>query len=423
MLRCIEPELWATIPDWDAPDELIQQYLEHLNACPYHAEEERRGTDAVRLTFDAARSVTPNGALTFSREEEAAALEELGRLDVFRASGAQVGALTFKINGENIGSLDFVNGRKSKLKLDGRQPLQIYGRAVAGGNDLLLATYVPTVRDQPGSYPVLLNKQQTLNLVVRPSRGTKVKVTIACSAPVPDEQPQGLLASLLPGDLFIPAVSTLVALLIVILVAGVFRIGVTPAGIEAGNSNIVRIARNEDHTNEPAAAPPTQKATPQTLAQPVQEGRRSTSTPMLTQDGLTGVPDRPDGTVVRPTILTPPSPAPGGLRAGASRVEAITALHDVHKLFIDDQQSVFGQTLRSAVVSLFDELGIETKVSRAESDARLRLKWEGGNSVTFIIISGDRELLNFKAEYAASTPEAADALALKLKEQIQAKLK
>jgi hypothetical protein len=421
MLRCIEPELWATIPDWDAPDELIQQYLEHLNACPYHAEEERRGTDAVRLTFDAARSVTPDGALTFSGEEEAAALEELDRLDAFRHSGAQIGELTFKINGEEIASLDFVNGRKRKLKLDRRQPLQIYGRGGAGENNLLLATYVPTVLDQPGSYLVPLNKQQTLNLIVEPSRGAKVKLTIACSTPVPYEQRQGWLASLILGDLFIPAVSTLVAVLIVIFGANVFDIGFIPAGGKADDSNIVQIARNnKGHTDQPAA---THKAIPQPTTQPTQEGRRATSTPSLTQDGLTGLPARPDETVVRPTILTMPSSAAGGLRAGASRVEAITSLNDVHKLFIDDQAGVFGQTLRSLIVSLFDELGIETKVSRAESDARLRLKWEGGNSVTFTIISGERELLNFKAEYAASTPEEAGAIALKLKEQIQAKLK
>jgi hypothetical protein len=51
------------------------------------------------------------------------------------------------------------------------------------------------------------------------------------------------------------------------------------------------------------------------------------------------------------------------------------------------------------------------------------LKWEGGNRVAFSILSGDTELLNFRADYADPTPEAADALALKLKERVQAKLK
>lgn len=418
MLRCIEPELWATIPDEDAPDELIEQYLEHLSACPYHAEEERRRTDAVRLSFEAARSATPHGALTFTGEEEAAALEELDRLRAFRASGAQVGALTLKINGERIGSLDFANGRKKRFKLDGRQPLQIYGRAVAGETDLLLATYVPAVRNQPGYYPVPLNKQQALSLTVVPSRGTKVNLTIACSAPVSSKQYEGLLARLILGDLFFPAVSTLVASIILILIVGVAKNSFEPAGDKAGGANSVQIARHEEHPNEPAATP-----TPKPTAQSILETHRAASTQSLTQEGLTGVPTRADGTVVRPTIMTTPSPAPGGLRAGAPRVAAITSLNDVHEIFIDDQESAFGQVLRSAVVKLFDELGIETKVSRAESGARLRLKWEGDNSVAFTIIAGDQELLNFKAEYAATTPEAADTLALRLKEQIQANLK
>ena len=212
--------MWATIPEWDAPDEVIERYLDHLNACPHHAELECRRTGAVQMTFDAARSVAEDGALTFSEQEEAEAFAALDRLADFRESGARVGALTLKVDGEEIGSLDFAGGRKLKKKIGRRQPLQIYGRASAGGPELLLSTYVPAAQDHPDSYRVRLNDQQTLLLDVQPSRGAKVQFKLSCLSPVPDAERRGLF-SVFGIELWSPGRFALGVLLFVITSIGV----------------------------------------------------------------------------------------------------------------------------------------------------------------------------------------------------------
>lgn len=412
MVRCMEPEVWATVPDWDAPDEVIEQYLEHLNACPYHAEFERRRTDAVQLTFDAARSVAHNGTLTFSDQEEAAALDTLARLDSFHASGAQVSALRLKANGQEIGTLDFANGRKLKTTFPRRQPLQIYGLTGAGEPELLLATYVPAAQDRPGSYPVTLNGKQSLRLDVRPARGAKIQLTISCTVEMP--QRQGLLARFGSGGRLIPVLGVpSAAILLIGIGIVIFRY---VAKNRTGNEIAVYTARNDQPNYEPSLSP---GMTPQPTPQPPQATPSNSTT-----DQPPGVrAERPPGTDAGPTPTATPVRTSGGLRSGGQRVEEITSLRNVHKLFIDEQADEFGQVLRSAVIKRLDELGFITRVTRAESDARLRLKWESGNRVAFSILSGDTELLNFRADYADPTPAAADALALKLKARVQAKLK
>ncbi len=407
MVRCMEPEVWATVPDCDAPDMVIEQYLEHLNACPYHAEFERRRTDAVQLTFDAARSAADNGTLTFSDQEEAAALDTLTRLASFHASGAQVSALRLKANGKEIGTLDFANGRKLKKTIRRRQPLQIYGLTGTGEPELLLATYVPATQDRPGSYPLPLNDEQSLRLDVRPSRGAKVQVTISCSADVPHRESQSMFSRHSSGWRLVPVFGVIAALL---------SVGVIVVRYITDNENAIYTARNNQPDYEPSLSP---GMTPQPTAQPPQATPSNSMT-----DKPPGVrAERPPGTDARPAPTATPVRTSGGLRSGGQRVEEITSLRNVHKLFIDEQADEFGQALRSAVIKRLEELGFITRVTRAESDARLRLKWEGGNRVAFSILSGDTELLNFRADYADPTPETADALALKLKERVQAKLK
>ena len=394
-VKCTEPELWATIPDWDAPDELIQKYMDHLSACRYHAEIERRTEESARLTFEAARSVTENGELSFSEQEEAEVLNALERFSAFRESGVDVGQLSLKVAGREIGRLDFTKRRKEKLKISREQPLQIFGRAGAAGPELLLATYVPVVQDHSGSYLLALNDHQSLRFEVKPSRGAKVKLTISCTTPA-DER-FGLLRSR------VWSMPELIAAGVVLTIASAafYIIFYSAETKKIPNGNIVYTARNEVNDNQ-------QRPIPLESPQPSVEPRRNVAPP---------APKGRDNN--RPSV----TPKESKSRSGSPPTPQINSLRDVHKLFIDEQESGFRQVVRSAVVKRLGELGFITEVSREDSDARLRLKWKGVNSVRFQILSGDRELLNYDAVLDNTTPEAADSLALKLKGRVKEKLK
>jgi hypothetical protein len=254
MLECTEHELWASIPGWDAPDEVIEQYFDHLNACPYHTELERRTTAAVQMTFDAARSVSENGSLTFSDREEAAALDALAHLEAFRESGALVSALTLKVEGEEIGSLTFADGRGLRKKIGRRQPLQVYGRASADGPELLLSTYVPTAQDHPGSYRVRVNDRQTLLLDVKPSRGANIQFKISCLAPALAVQRRGLF-TMFGGRFFNPLRAALAVFLLAIIGIGVIVYRDYARRTQVPGSQNTSTASNAEQTTAPTSTP------------------------------------------------------------------------------------------------------------------------------------------------------------------------
>jgi hypothetical protein len=151
----------------------------------------------------------------------------------------------------------------------------------------------------------------------------------------------------------------------------------------------------------------------------------NTPIPMSSNDNRQSgkLPESSNANAPRPTESATPDVSGGRLRSGSTSNRGITSLRDVHKLFVDEQENGFKQLVRSAVVKRLTELGFITEVSRADSDARLRLKWEGDNSVRFQIISGNQELLDFKALFDNTTPEQADDLAVRLRDQIKEKLR
>lgn len=48
MMRCTEPERWASVPGADADEEEVESYLAHADVCPFHAAVERREEKLVR---------------------------------------------------------------------------------------------------------------------------------------------------------------------------------------------------------------------------------------------------------------------------------------------------------------------------------------------------------------------------------------
>lgn len=430
-MRCTEPALWATIPDWDAPDELIQKYIDHLSSCRYHAEVEHRSESALHLSFDAARSVTKNGQLTFSDEEEMEAVETLERLGAFRESGGDVNLLSFKVSGKEVGTLDFTNRNKRKIKIERSQPLQIFGRA-GGGPELLLATYIPAAQNRSGNYLVALNDCQSLGLDVKPLRGAIVRIKISCIlTSLADEQP-GLLKRFRSLEWFRPElIATGVAVFLIIGSYYLFTF-YTSQRENTADGNQEYTARHVDDENK---ARPITKDSPQpstqpgrTINRPPQSGGGENSQedgpprkPSPPVSGHQARPATPVETGAPPAGSNASAPGEGELRSGRTS-KGRDSLRDVHTLFVDEQEGGFRQAVREAVVKRLGELGFVIEVSREDSDARLRLKWEGENRVRFQILSGSKELLNFSATFADTTAQGVDNLALELKGQVKKKI-
>jgi len=77
--RCTQPERWTTIPDFEAADEEILRYLEHVESCPFHSRLENSEMHIVQQDFQTARLVAPQRELPLSSSDKDEMLDEFER--------------------------------------------------------------------------------------------------------------------------------------------------------------------------------------------------------------------------------------------------------------------------------------------------------------------------------------------------------
>jgi hypothetical protein len=65
-LRCTQPERWTIVPGFEAPDDEILSYLEHVEGCPFHSLLEDGEMQVVKQDFQTARDVAPDRKLPLS---------------------------------------------------------------------------------------------------------------------------------------------------------------------------------------------------------------------------------------------------------------------------------------------------------------------------------------------------------------------
>lgn len=77
--RCTQPERWTTIPDFEAADEEILRYLEHVESCPLHSKLENSEMQIVQQDFQTARLAAPLRELPLSNSDKDEMLDEFER--------------------------------------------------------------------------------------------------------------------------------------------------------------------------------------------------------------------------------------------------------------------------------------------------------------------------------------------------------
>jgi hypothetical protein len=394
--------------------------------------------DAIRLSFNAARSVTDDGELTFSDLEEAKVFDILERFGEFREGGGRVGLLSFKSSGLEIGKLDFTKRRKGKVTISSSQSLQIFGREEGTGAEFLLATYVPVAQAHPSQHVVSLNERQSLRLEVNPRRGGSVQLRIICVESFSGRERRDFITRLRSFEWFRPELIPVgVAVLLVIILA--------PMLINREkklSESAEHIARNDvgnDKLGSISKEGLDLKPSPQPAVEPDQNANQASGGvsmpghkhPAVSPPSVNRVKggSRQTGST-SPSRVGAQSPEPsvsvlgeGGLRSGAASAGGYTSLRDVHTVYVDEQEGGFRQAVRSEIVKRVGELGFVTDVGRDDADARLRMTWESNNRVRFQIISGSHELLNFVGTSSATNAGAADGLSHQLLEQVKKMLK
>jgi hypothetical protein len=392
-MKCTEPETFAVVPDSEAPDELVERFLDHLSDCDFHAQLQRREENAILFALEAAQSVTDNGELPFSDDAEAQMLDLLDRFEAFRVSGERITALSLKVDGREIATLDFAKHEREKLNLARSQSLQIFGRCGKTARELLLGTYVPVAQDSPGSYFVPLDEDHSLRLEAQPLKRNSVLLEIRCITESPAAEQVSLLRRLVSANPL--RLGGLVAAIITLFIIGgvsLFRFVKTNSHERDNNEYVAQNQSGRELSGHVAVPPgvsvidPQKKAAPLPHQQSKEGGKRN------------------------------------NLRSGSNSDVKVTTLRDVHTVYVDDQEIEFRRNVRTAVKTRLAELGFNTDVDRADSDARLRMQWKG-NTVSFQILSGNHSLLNFKAHFNDENATDADELALSLKNQIQKRLK
>jgi len=90
--KCTEPERWTTVPDFEAADDEILTYLEHVEHCPFHSMLENREMRIVKEDFQTARELAPDRQLPLSPAAQNKLLDEFEKYLNTRDDAARVQA-------------------------------------------------------------------------------------------------------------------------------------------------------------------------------------------------------------------------------------------------------------------------------------------------------------------------------------------
>jgi hypothetical protein len=185
-LTCTDPEQWTLVPPSDAPNEVIDRYLAHVDNCPFHAALEQSETDDLQRIVEAARSLSPSGELPLTIDEESRVTENLERYIDFLNGKKKITMVRLQGTGLDDKVLNVAN-RKERISFNVPAPcaLQVLATVEDGGQDLLIATHVinPISHKKlaPLSSQLSLGRNQSLHFETRPLGGNWFQVAVSAS--------------------------------------------------------------------------------------------------------------------------------------------------------------------------------------------------------------------------------------------------
>jgi len=369
---CTEPELWTSIPDWDAPDAEVEQYLEHVETCPYHAEIERRKKESFHLTMDVARSLAPSGDLDLSDAKDGELLEHFERFETLQESGIAITSLSIRAKGREIEKLDLEKGYERTFELKDTRLIQIWKPADAQGQEVLLATYVATDTIKTPS-SVILPGNQLLSIRANALDKNRFLISVSYSQQaLPLRQTENFKKK--------RYLDRKLALAAVVLLFGSIGAFVYFTRGEDNNPSVAR-RYDPDLGNDKQPSP---------VGGPSPTGSLNQLEPSPAP-GISG--QKPPQTIKKPSD----KPRAGGLTT--------TKWRDIRTIYVDEQQGEFKQNLRIALKLELQGLGLDTDVERDTAEARLRIT-SSGRRLTFEFISGPQSLVLHKRIRNISPEEA-----------------
>ena len=205
-LKCTEPERWAAAPASDATDEVIEQYLAHVDYCPFHAALEQKETEAVQRTIEAARSLSESGRLPLSGAEELSLVDNLERYIDFKRDEKRIRTILLRGAGIEDKLLDLSHrGEQISFNVPAPCSIQVLTPDDGSGRELLIATHVingvPRRDVGPVRSQVCVVGNRSLNFETRPLGGNWCQVAVTAGklhrVPLADRLRFGSLTSLL----------------------------------------------------------------------------------------------------------------------------------------------------------------------------------------------------------------------------------
>ena len=185
-LTCTDPEQWTLVPPSNAPNEVVDRYLAHVDNCPFHAALEQNETDDLQRIVEAARSLSPSGELPLTIDEESRVTENLERYIDFLNGKKKI--TTVRLHGTGLDDKVLnVSNRRERISFNVPAPcaLQVLATVEDGGQDLLIATHVINPishkRLAPLSSQLSLGLNQSLHFETRPLGGNWFQVAVSAS--------------------------------------------------------------------------------------------------------------------------------------------------------------------------------------------------------------------------------------------------
>lgn len=394
-MNCTDPKR-GKVPDEDASDEVVSEFLDHLGECEYHAALYEKNTFPLELAAEVVRSLSTNGTSRLSEQDERTFQDNLERYRQAREVAMPINTISIRVDGEEKSLLRLNLKRQSKMAVKKYRAIEFWRSADREGPEVQLAKLLPSkAAEKVQRASTTLWDGRVLRAETRKGWLGRVVVSVFCA------QPDFVAAwSIRQEKIRTLRVVLITALACVLVVAVSIFLLLSKRGVDSGP----RLAnRNADKSS---------------IAQDENVNRNNRE--LGTQESSNRLPEV--AVSKPPTDRARPEKNPPQLRGGSPAI-GVKSLREARTISIDKQEGDFDQQLVASLGKYIEKAThLRIVEEQQRPDARLRLIKLTGDQYLFEVISGENRIFRYRETVKERTPEKAEFIAGRVVKAIEARI-
>ncbi len=141
MITCTEPQRWPALPGPDAADSEIEAFIEHTEACCFHAGLLRDEEELLRREVTCARSVHPEGKILLTPEDYDLVERQRKKCLDWSEAPSQIKKLLVSVPGKMVDDVDLSRAAELNFEIRAVPFFQVWTAGRWKRPEVLLATY------------------------------------------------------------------------------------------------------------------------------------------------------------------------------------------------------------------------------------------------------------------------------------------